>query len=380
MPGNDGGAGPPRRRWRRWQIAAELVLGVVFVVIAVLSRHYIVRSFDHLGNLNLMWMGLAIVVEAISHVAFALSRRHLLRASGHQIGAGPVLAITFGTNAVAISLPFVGSGLATVYAYRLFRGYGIDLATIGWALAVAGIFSSSSLALVLVGGALTSGAPLASAAGFGAAAAFLLPGVVVLLALRYDRARKLTIQILIRLVHAIERLLRRLEGRSRAFEGLAARLEGVPGEVEGFIDRVASIRLPALQYAEAFALSVLNWIADAAALAFAVRATGQRVPWHSLLLVYSAGVTAGSTGVTPGGLGVVDLALTAALTVAGLTAAGAFAAVIAYRLVSFWFVIITEWIVMFFLSHRRRAPGGRRGGQALPRGGQAPSREDGGRQ
>jgi uncharacterized protein (TIRG00374 family) len=364
MPGDDGGAAPPRRRWRRWQIVAELVLAAVFVVIAVLSRHYIVQSFDHLGNLSLMWIGLAVAAEAVSHAAFALSRRRLLRASGHEIGAGPVLAITFGTNAVAISLPFAGSGLSTVYAYRLFRGYGIDPATVGWALAVAGIFSSSSLALVLVGGALASGEPLASAAGFGAAAAFLLPGVAVLLALRYDRARKLMTQSLIRLVHATERLLRRLERQSGVFEGLAARLEGVPGEVEGFIDRVASIRLPALQYTEAFALSVLNWVADAAALAFAVRATGQQVPWHELLLVYSAGVTAGSTGVTPGGLGIVDLALTAALTAAGLTAAGAFAAVIAYRLVSFWLVVITEWIVMFVLSHRRLPPGDGLGKQA----------------
>jgi uncharacterized membrane protein YbhN (UPF0104 family) len=87
------------------------------------------------------------------------------------------------------------------------------------------------------------------------------------------------------------------------------------------------------------------------------------VPWGDLLLVYGAGAAAGSTGVTPGGFAIVELALTAALTASGLHSSAALASVLAYRLVNFWLVLIGGWITMGFLTHpvRLRRPAGRRG-------------------
>jgi uncharacterized protein (TIRG00374 family) len=119
---------------------------------------------------------------------------------------------------------------------------------------------------------------------------------------------------------------------------------------------VASIRMSWLGYAEVFGLAVLNWAADCGALACAIRATGQPVPWHSLLLVYGAGAAVGSTGITPGGFALVELALTAALTAAGLHRSPALAAVLTYRLVNFWAILIAGWILMAYLAHRRVAP------------------------
>ena len=65
--------------------------------------------------------------------------------------------ITCAASAISMSLPFAGTGLATVYSYRQFRRRGIDSATTGWALAVSGIYSTSSLALLLVAGASAGG-------------------------------------------------------------------------------------------------------------------------------------------------------------------------------------------------------------------------------
>ena len=100
-----------------------------------------------------------------------------------------------------------------------------------------------------------------------------------------------------------------------------ARLDNFPARLEGFLDRIASIAA-GRGYAAVFGLALLNWAADCAALALAIVATGQPVPWHALLLAYGAGAAVGSTGLTPGGFGLVELAVAAALTAGGLSGSG----------------------------------------------------------
>jgi len=110
-------------------------------------------------------------------------------------------------------------------------------------------------------------------------------------------------------------------------------------------------------------LAVANWLFDCACLACAIRATGQPVPWHGLLLAYGAGAVAGSTGVTPGGFLIVEAALTAALTAAGMNAGPALGAVLAYRLVNFWMILLGGGVALIVLTrmkhireYRRTAP------------------------
>jgi uncharacterized protein (TIRG00374 family) len=252
------------------------------------------------------------------------------------------MALTYAANALSISVPFAGAELAMVFSYRQFRRYGVDAATTGWTLAVSAIFSTSALALLLIIGALAGNASLASAAGLVGAFVFIVPGAAVLLALRFETVRGI-----------LHRIIAWLVGLSRRVFGVPA--QGVNG-LDEFLDRVASIRMSWISYAEVFGLAVLNWAADCGALACAIRATGQAVPWHSLLLVYGAGAAVGSTGITPGGFALVELALTAALTAAGLHRSPALAAVLAYRLVNFWLILIGGWILMAYLAHRRVGP------------------------
>ena len=113
-----------------------------------------------------------------------------------------------------------------------------------------------------------------------------------------------------------------------------------PAALDEFLQQLASIRLRWPQYGEVFALAVVNWLADCACLACAIKATGEPVPWAGLLLAYGAGAVAGSTGVTPGGFLIVEAALTAALAATGMAPARALAAVLAYRLVNFWMILL----------------------------------------
>ncbi len=182
-------------------------------------------------------------------------------------------------------------------------------------------------------------------AGLIGAAVFLVPGVTVLLALRYQAARAW----IHRAAAVLLRPLHRRWGKSWMD----------PAALEEFLDRVASISLPGTRYAQVFALALVNWLGDCGCLACSILATSQPVPWHGLLLAYAAGAAVGSSGLSPGGFALVEIALTAALTAAGMTASAALAASIAYRLISFWLILIGGGVSFIVLARRSAAPVGR---------------------
>ncbi len=355
MPHGDGDrarASAHRRRLLR-RTAVVAVAAAVLVAVTVLSRGTLAKSLDTLAHLRWPWFLLALAFEAVSLAAFGLSRSRLLRAEGDPATLGSVMAVTYAGNALSMSVPFAGTQLAAVFTYRQFRRHGVGPAVTGWALAVSAILSSSALALVLVAGAVAGGASAATAAGFAGAAVFMMPALAVLLALRYQQVRRALHQLIAGTVRFSQRLF-----RWPRFDA-----DGV----EDFLDQVASIKLTWPRYAEVFVLAVANWLADCGCLACAILATGQPVPWRGLMLVYGAGAAVGSTGVTPGGFAVVEVTLTAALTAAGLGAANALAAVLAYRLINFWLILVGGWITIPVLAHRRpRARSARTGGPGEP--------------
>jgi putative heme transporter len=330
-------ARPERRRWVR--VTAVVLSIAVIVTVIVLDRDTLADSLSRLGGLSLLWFGLAICCELISLSAFGLSRRRLLRADGHQATFSSVMAITYAGNALSMSIPFAGAELAAVFSYKQFRRRGLDPALTGWALALSAIASSSALALILIVGAIAAGKPLATALGFLGAVIFALPAITVILALRFPQVRGFANRALAWAVRHGQRILRR------------------PGvdqvALDEFLQRLASIRLGWLSYAEVFGLAVANWLFDCACLACAIRAVGQPVPWQGLLVAYGAGAIVGSTGVTPGGFLVVEAALTTALVGVGMNAGAALGAVLAYRLVNFWMILLGGWITMIVLTRMR---------------------------
>jgi len=320
----------------RWRNVARLSVAVILVTVMVVFRRDLVRSITVLTHLSLRWYALAVLAEIVSVTAFAFSRRRLLAAGGPPPRRRSMVAITLSGSAMATSLPFAGTGLAAFYEYKQFRRRRVDPPTIGWTLAVSGIFSTTSLAVLLVIGAILGGVGFGAAAGLAGAAVYLVPGVAVLLALRYRQVRE-----------GIGRLFLRVAGSIQRWRpSTRDRLEELPAQLDEFLDRIASLRLPPRGAAAVFALAALNWAADCATLALAIHATGSPVPWHALLLAWGAGAAVGSTGLTPGGFGIVELAVAAALTAGGLPASAALASVLAYRVINFWLVNGAGWLVM----------------------------------
>jgi uncharacterized protein (TIRG00374 family) len=121
-------------------------------------------------------------------------------------------------------------------------------------------------------------------------------------------------------------------------------------------------------------LAFLNWLGDAACLALSIRAAGLAIPLRDLLLVWSAGLAASSIGITPGGVGIVEVALVAALAGVGEPTARATVAVLIYRLISLWLMLLAGWIYFIVIRSRRsrrKEPAsslGQRGATSAPPG------------
>jgi uncharacterized protein (TIRG00374 family) len=328
-------------RARGWRTTGTVALVVLLIGALIADRSSLVSSVATLGHLDWLWLPLAVAAEAGSMAAFARVQRRLIRAGGTSLHLGSVMAITYAGNAISVSLPLAGPEMATGFIYRSYSRLGIDPAVAGWALVVSGGFSTLAFALVLAGGAAVSGNTSAMTLGLVGAAISLLLTVTVLSAVRSRGVRRRLNWFVARCVA----LSRRLVNRPGAEAADA---------LDRFLDRVARLRLPPLQYAEVMALAVWNWVADCLCLAFSIRAIGVDVPWQGLVLAYSAGMAAASVGLTPGGLGVVEAVLSASLVALGIKGHSALAAVLVYRLISFWLVMAVGWAVVAALTRTRK--------------------------
>ncbi|HEX5192943.1 MAG TPA: lysylphosphatidylglycerol synthase transmembrane domain-containing protein [Solirubrobacteraceae bacterium] len=103
---------------------------------------------------------------------------------------------------------------------------------------------------------------------------------------------------------------------------------------------------------QAVATAAGRWIFDFLCLYAALVAVGARPALSVALLAYSAAQLLGQIPITPGGLGVVEAGLTGLLALAGVAAAPAAVATLAYRLASYWLPLPAGLISWFW--HRRR--------------------------
>ncbi|WP_139173701.1 lysylphosphatidylglycerol synthase domain-containing protein [Geodermatophilus telluris] len=90
------------------------------------------------------------------------------------------------------------------------------------------------------------------------------------------------------------------------------------------------------------------------ALDASLRAFSTSLALSSLAVVYLVGSTVGSAAPTPGGLGAVEAALVGGLTATGVPLAPALAAVLAFRVATFWLPAPFGWLAFVGLQRRGR--------------------------
>ena len=368
-PGRVRGPRPVRHHQGTTRVARAVAAASALAALAglavagVTERGVLTASLARLGHLQWIWIPVLIAGEAVSMAAFALMFRRLLAAGGARVGIRPMLATTYAANALSVSVPLAGPGLATAFTFRRFTRQGADAPLAGWSLLAGGVASSAAAAVIVIGGGLSSGSGLVIAAavpgGLLAVAALAVLGV----SSRHPRLYQGLERPATWLLRHGSRLCRRPADDPR--QAAAA-----------WSQRLGALRLPASGWLTVTGLALANWLADAAVLAVSIHAAGAAVPWHVLLLVYGSGVAAQSLDITPGGLGLTEGTLGLALIAAGLHVSQALAAVVLYRLASFWLVAFTGWLALLFL--RRRGPSRRPRSRAVaPAVDQDPARPGG---
>ena len=88
---------------------------------------------------------------------------------------------------------------------------------------------------------------------------------------------------------------------------------------------------------------MLNWITDCGALVASILAVSGHVPWRGVLVVYAVSQIAEALPFTPGGLGVVEGTASLLLIAYGMPSGTAVAAVLLYRIISFWVLVPIGW-------------------------------------
>ncbi len=281
------------------------------------------RALSVLGSVDPVLIGLAVVLETASFLAYARLTQLLIPAA-HR----PSVGITFGAVMASTGVNHVVPGGAATTAavnYRLLGNAGVPRSELGFALGTQAIGSAvvlnALLWVALIVSIPTSGFhPIyGTAAGVGAV---LIAGFSA----------------------AVMAMLRGRERFADRIAGLAGRLPKLDAE------RVRATMLSVGSQVDALAkdpdrlrivvvLAAANWLLDAAALWVTLVAFGHRPGIVGLLVAYGLANVMAAIPISPGGLGVIEAILIPTLVGFGTPAAEASIAVVAYRLVNFWLPI-----------------------------------------
>ena len=342
---------PPKAKGRLRR--AWPVLRIVFALAAVGLAAYVVSGkteelsgvTGYLNHQRWWWLIVAAAAELLSYSALSSLQRRLLRAGKVRVPAGNMFGITVAGSAIQYSFPG-GGVIFLAYLYRQFRRWGADDLLAAWVVAAFNIVTFIALGLL-------SAVGLAMAFGAGSTNDLVL---VILITL----AVSLLLSIIV-----VER--RRLVPHVTKVVALSQRLFHWPHHqmpatqlVESWTAELGAVSPSRKVWARAFVMGLSNWLADLSCLVLSFFAVGVGVPWRGLILAYTAGQLATTLPITPGGLGAAEGALTIGLVNFGGGTDATVAAVLLYRLMSYWMMLPIgwgAWTTLTVQARRARRPG-----------------------
>jgi hypothetical protein len=292
------------------------------------------ETTDTLVHLRWWLPGLAIALESASRACYAELVRSVLAIDGATPPRRTVQrAVLVGTSLGKL-LP--GGTLAALSAeVRLLKQASVDPAVATAASLTSGVISSLLLVVLLPIAAAVS---LAGGQGGGAALGILgvSAGTAVLAVLAWIGVRNPS------LGSRVGTLVRRL-GR-RWPSAVRSRLDMVASGLERAAEALRATARDGHGMSRAACFAAGYWLFDFAVLAVVALAITRGSPLAGLGLAYVVGQLAAAIPITPGGVGFVETAMTAALVAGGMTAGQAAAVVLAWRLISHWLPIVVGLI------------------------------------
>ncbi len=313
----DGQAGPAQLERVRLRTLVSLVAGVVvaYVLAGQLAKVNIASLIRHS---DWRWTVVALALSALTYVAAAISLTGFVL---ERLRFARTVLAELAASFVTLVTPAAVGGAALNIRYLQRNG-------VSPAEATASVGAAQVMALVLHMALLVIFAAITGAAQIHSLRPpvwvyYVLAGLVVLVlaAMAVPRGRRL----------------------------LRARLAPTLGQVlPRLLDLVQNPRKLAEGLGGALGLTV----AYVLCLAACVRALGGSVPITSIAVVYLTGSALGSAAPTPGGLGAVEVALSAGLTAAGLDNATALSSVLLFRLLTFWLPVPVGWAAFNYLQRK----------------------------
>jgi uncharacterized protein (TIRG00374 family) len=287
-------------------------------------------------------LGLLVLMEAASLACYGELVRTVLRATGEQ----PSISVVQRTMIVGTSLGRTlpgGTTAALAVVVGALRRAGVDVARATAALAAAGTLSTLVLALLLpiaVVAAIVSGEAGAVVIGSCVAALGMVVAVVVLVpAVRHPATAGAIVARFLTFV-----VPKRFQSRVNPAQVGEAVERGVGGLRDLMRDRRA--------LAGSLLWAALRWLLDIAVLTGCAMTVGADTPLAAIPIAYVVGQLAMAIPITPGGVGVVETAMIAALVAAGAPVAAATATVLGWRLLSHWLPIVAGLALMPTLPHK----------------------------
>lgn len=327
---------------RRLQRLLAVLLAAIVVEYLVLPQVAGASKTVHLlGRVNIGWLVAGVVLEGAAILSYAELTRTLLP-SALRPSLSRMVRITLATLGLSHVVPG-GTAVGSSLGYRLLTNEGVRGTDAGFVLATQGIGSAVVLNVLL------------------------WVGLVVSIPLRGFNAIYVTAAIVGSLLLAFVgvTLLLLTKGEDRLAAGVCRVADHLPlingnAVADGLRHVAARIREigsgdGVLETAVRWAS--LNWLLDMAALWVFLAAFGHRTSPDALVISYGLAFVLAAIPITPGGLGVVEAALTASLVGFGATRNAAVLGVVTYRLVNFWLPIPAGAVSYLTLRAGDREPG-----------------------
>ncbi len=334
--------GPASARADR-SLRRRVIVRAIFLAFALLSLYVlwpsllkVLSAWPELLRIEPGWFAVMFAAEIASFAcAWALQRLALRTGRWFAIATAQIAG-----NAFSRIVPG-GAAAGAAIQFRLLVGSGLDATTIGTGLTATTLISSATLfALPIIAlPAIVFGAPAPS----GLVQSAWLGGVLFVLAIGVGAVLLSADRPLVFVGNTIQRIQNRMRRGRPPKTGTPEMLVRERNEIRGTLGS---------RWWLALITAWGNWLLDYLALLAAVAAVGARPRPALVLLAYVAAAVLGMIPITPGGLGFVEAGLTATLTLAGVSAADAVLATLAYRLVSYWLPLIAGPFA--YLAHRRR--------------------------
>jgi undecaprenyl-diphosphatase len=299
-------------------VTIALLTGAFYVLLPQLA--HVNDSFRALGSANWAWLVAVVAMSAFTYVFSAIGLSGGVR---ERLPMGPTVQAGLASSFVNRVTPANVGGMALNVRYMQKAGVGPAEAVTGMGLNVlAGGVVHAVLLVVFFAWAKQSGA---SAFQVPSSSKLLVALVVVLavvgVALATRRGRRL---IRTRVVHVVKTSL-----------GSIVELGRSPGRLLALVGGSLGVTL-----------------AYTAALSCSVAAVGGGASFAQVGAVYLGSSVLAAAAPTPGGLGALEAALVAGFTGIGMDPGVAVAAVLSYRLATYWLPVLPGWLAFRRLDRR----------------------------